>query len=487
MSWPGIDLRRPLLLTLLALSVEGCTYLNQRLNPAEVPVERRQLNATRAALAADLSPLVVSADKVKDVAIRPTHRIATTTPSSTRAAIAGADPRDDGFFVGVAISGGGSRSANFAAACMFQLRRLGLLQRADYISSVSGGSLAAAFYCASTDEEWNPGRVQRKLTHSFASDLMFTTFVPWNFVWMALSDWDRSDALADSFKHVLFTRDKRELTFGDLRADRPRLLINATDLQSGKSFIFCNEMFDQLNADLSKYPLAHAVAASSAVPVLLHQVTLRDFNTTFEQYRHLVDGGVVDNLGVKTLVETYRAQLRADADAYPKGAVFIVIDAKTNYDAKISSRGDTNLLDTLKFGAGVTSTVLLNRASSATLAEIILDSSPDNVPAATLRKERDQLMNEGYVRLENIDGRPVHVLHLALSRVNDVADLPFQGYSESVNNIQTYFNISNEEAAHLYQAADLLVRQRFPGPLKEIGDALEGAGAATRPATAPAQ
>src|SRR5439155_11665117 len=99
----------------------------------------------------------------------------------------------DGFFVGLAISGGGSRSANFAAACMFHLQRLGLLQRVDYISSVSGGSLTAAYYCASTDEEWNPGNVQRKLGHSFASDLIATTFVPWNFVWMAISDWDRSD------------------------------------------------------------------------------------------------------------------------------------------------------------------------------------------------------------------------------------------------------------------------------------------------------
>src|SRR5439155_4176810 len=213
-------------------------------------------------------------------------------------------------------------------------------------------------------------------------------------------------------------------TFSDLLPDRPRLLINATDLQSGRRFVFCNQSFDEINSDLSKFPIAYAVSASSSVPVVLHQVTLRDFSTTFKQYRHLVDGGVVDNLGVKTLVETYRAQLKAsDNTLYPNGAVFIVIDAKTNYDARISSRGDTSLLETLKFGAGVTSTVLLNRASSATLAEIILDSSPDNVPAVTLRKERDQLMNDGYVRIENIAGRPVYVLHLALSRVSDLSDL----------------------------------------------------------------
>src|SRR3712207_8789842 len=46
----------------------------------------------------------------------------------------------DGIFFGVALSGGGSRSANFAAACMFELEQLGLLGRVDYLSSVSGGS-----------------------------------------------------------------------------------------------------------------------------------------------------------------------------------------------------------------------------------------------------------------------------------------------------------------------------------------------------------
>jgi NTE family protein len=261
------------------------------------------------------------------------------------------------------------------------------------------------------------------------------------------------------------------------------LLINATDLQSGKSFVFCNESFDQLNTDLAKYPLAYAVAASSAVPVLLHQVTLRDYSTTFKQYRHLIDGGVVDNLGVRTLVEVYRSQLRASGNkAYPRGAVFFVIDAKTTFDAKISEHGDTSLMQTLEFGAGVTSTVLLNRASSATLAEIILDSSPDTADAATLRRERDQLMNEGYVHIEDIAGRPVHVLHLALSRVNDLPDLPFKTFHESVNSISTYFNIDQTEAYQLYQAADLLVRERFRGPLTRIADELNGKPASPRPA-----
>jgi len=138
---------------------------------------------------------------------------------------------------------------------MFHLQRLGLLQRADYVSSVSGGSLAAAYYCLSDDAAWNPGDVQKKLTHHFATDMIVTVSMPWNWLPLMFTDWDRSDVLASSFRKVLFSRDGRTLTFADLRSDRPRLLINSTDLQSGKSFVFCDESFDQLNSNLATYPM----------------------------------------------------------------------------------------------------------------------------------------------------------------------------------------------------------------------------------------
>jgi predicted acylesterase/phospholipase RssA len=457
-----------------AILVAGCTSYNHRLNDPSIPREARKKNTTHAALSA----VPPSPDDSLDERIQPpsSSPASTFAPSAT-ASGPGRLPRDDGFFVGIAISGGGSRSANFSAACMFHLERLGLLQRADYISAVSGGSLSAAYYCISEDTQWNLGNVQEKLSHSFASDMIWRTLLPWNFLALTFSDWDRSDILAERFQKVLFTRDGKSLTFADLRHDRPRLLINSTDLQTGKSFIFCNEVFDRINSNLSALELGRAVTASSAVPVLLHQVTLRDFTTIYKQYRHLIDGGVVDNLGVRTLVETYRAQLQAengggDDRLYPRGAVFIVIDARTQYDARISQRGDTSLLESFYFGAGITSTVLINRASSATLAEIILDSAPDNVDARTLRAEREDLIERGYVRLENIHGRPVYVLHLALSRVNEVQDQPFKGFSERVNSIATYFNISQNEAHELYQAADLLVEQRFGKELKAITDEL---------------
>jgi hypothetical protein len=67
----------------------------------------------------------------------------------------------------------------------------------------------------------------------------------------------------------------------------------------------------------------------------------------------------------------------------------------------------------------------------------------------------------------------VQVVHLALSRVNELTDLPFNSFNETVNNIATYFNIEPSEAYHLNQAADLLVREKFELRLKEIEQEIE--------------
>lgn len=462
------------LLLLSVLFLSACTNANRRLDPLTSPVGARARNTTHAALAADYRPPQRSEGPIETPRIVPSTQSATTLPSA-----------DDGVFVGLAISGGGSRSANFSAGVMFQLQKLGMLDRVDYISSVSGGSLTAAYYCASPSEDWNERNLQRRLTHSFASDMLRRTLMPWNLIAMAVTDWDRSDLLADTLRKNLFTRDGEQLRFRDLRADRPKLFINATDLQSGKRFVFCNESFDALNSDLSTYPLADAVAASASVPVLLHHVTLRDYSTTFKQYVHLMDGGVTDNLGVQTLAEIYQAHTKqyesAGQGPYPRGAVFIVIDARTNANTMLSDESDIGLLDSLQTGAGLASTALLNRVSTSTLAELIVQSAESTTTAETIREQIRTMDTDGYVELTDQAARPVHVVHLALSRVSQLSDVPFAGFDDRLNSIETYFNIEGTEAYHLYQAADLLVEQRFKKPLREIEDWLEGHDAAPQP------
>jgi predicted acylesterase/phospholipase RssA len=438
------------LVMLLALCAGGCTFVNQPLNAFDTPVNQRQFNHTHAAL-------LQGSDRVGS----------TTQPSVT-----------DGWFVGLAISGGGSRSANFSAAAMFELQRLGLLEKVDAISSVSGGSLTAAYYCLSDDREWNPGNLQRRMTHPFADDMWAVILKPWNLVALAVTDWDRSDILADSFTRNVFTRDARVLTYADLRADRPRLLINATDLQSGQRFVFANESFDAINSDLSKYPIGYAVAASSSVPVVLHQVTMRDFSTVFKQYRHFVDGGINDNLGVVSLLEAYKAENDAAIAAgqpapYAKGAVLVILDAGTQYNARLSDKGDVGLIEGLGNGAKLSSAKLLNRASSATLADTIVQYAPADMTAEEIRKNMVELERRGYLQTRDRDGRPLTIVHIALSRSVGLKNTPFQNFGSSLDQIDTYFNITPNDAYSLYQAAELIVKERFEDRLVQIRAMLE--------------
>ena len=214
------------------------------------------------------------------------------------------------------------------------------------------------------------------------------------------------------------------------------------------------------------------------MPVLLHQVTLRDYSTIFDQYRHFIDGGIADNLGIQSLVEVYDAQ-NQDAVAnhrpppYPKGAVFIVIDAKTRFNAKLSDKGDISFIESLEFGSGLTSTALLSRASSASMAELIVKYSPADATAETLRQHISDLENNGYLKTEDRERRPVHIVHFALSQVNNLGKVPFQSFSESLDNIATYFNIDSTDAYNLYQAADLLMREKYDAILRPLMEELQ--------------
>lgn len=55
---------------------------------------------------------------------------------------------------------------------------------------------------------------------------------------------------------------------------RPYLMIGATDLSTGTVFDFTSEQLGRLCSSIDRVPLAFAVAASSAVPLLFSPLTL---------------------------------------------------------------------------------------------------------------------------------------------------------------------------------------------------------------------
>jgi NTE family protein len=123
-------------------------------------------------------------------------------------------------------------------------------------------------------------------------------------------------------------------TFAEFRADRrPRIWINASDIYNRTTFVFGQTAFSAMCSDLSTYPIADAVAASAAVPVVFAPVViqtyaggckrplpewierarrdaaappmLKSFATAIGRYHDgsmpfikLLDGGLVDNYGL---------------------------------------------------------------------------------------------------------------------------------------------------------------------------------------------
>ena len=53
---------------------------------------------------------------------------------------------NNGKKIGLALSGGGYRAAAYHVGTLRTLHKLGILEKVDVISSVSGGSITAAFY-----------------------------------------------------------------------------------------------------------------------------------------------------------------------------------------------------------------------------------------------------------------------------------------------------------------------------------------------------
>lgn len=265
---------------------------------------------------------------------RPTYSFGEQVPVSVN--------QGDTLFL-VAFSGGGTRAAAMAYGVLEELRRTTvpgsvperrLLGDINVISSVSGGSVTAAAY-ALYGEDFFGSFETNFLKRDVQGKLVGKTFMPWNWPRIGSPWFGRSDLAARYYDEILF----HNATFGELTTGRrPFVMLNATEVATGIQFWFTQDVFDNLCSDLSSYPISRAVAASSAVPVILSPITLKNYSGTCDfhppdwalpgaiagegmtlmqrgqelailrdstnhPYLHLVDGGVADNLGLRPLLE----------------------------------------------------------------------------------------------------------------------------------------------------------------------------------------
>ena len=273
-------------------------------------------------------------------------------------------PERERDFIAVALSGGGTKAAVFSAETMFYLEALGLMRGTSVLSSVSGGSFAAALYLRLVLRSGRRGRRRGDLPRGgqrprpeaarLAAQRGLADGLPglraarrgaqvarWLVPVPAVGGTIPAGGFARFIDRRFFgtsgSGDARFL-FADLNPRRPHLVLNATILSpnrgglgsSGRNafgcdldperprgwlrrrnpdeffhFAYTDVYFGLLRSDLDSFPVSGAVAASAAFPVLIDQARLVDHcrdDADNDRELVLMDGGANDNQG---MVEIY--------------------------------------------------------------------------------------------------------------------------------------------------------------------------------------
>jgi NTE family protein len=282
------------------------------------------------------------------------------------------DTSYDDTVVALSFSGGGTRAAAFSFGVLNAVdetqvpnvsRSGSLLDRVDFVTGVSGGSVLAAYY----------GLKKRKALADFKQRFLLRNAE--ENLQMNLSLLNIARGLQGGVNDpTLFPRwldDNlfERATFKNLLVQkRPYIWINASDVYNRTPFIFGRVIFGALCSDLASYPISLAVAASAAVPVIFAPVVvegypgrcsiplpdwvgrvrnnaeapplLKLFADAMQRYHSgevryvkLLDGGMVDNYGLagftiaRLLSTTPFGPLEPEQGVKLRRLLFLVVDA----------------------------------------------------------------------------------------------------------------------------------------------------------------
>jgi NTE family protein len=395
------------------------------------------------------------------------------------------------------VSGGGSRASAFAYGVMEALHQTPLTTRpdaptlldmVDMISAVSGGSIIAAYYGVHGDRLFERFREdflkqnardqirQRMLSLENLSRLSSTTF-------------GSGDILDEYFRETLFGERPLSELFDD---QGPVIIINATDLFKGSRFGFTPELFSLICSDSDHFPVARAVAASSAVPLIFTPITLtnragscgspvpewvrvglrertknprryrlartwsRYLNRPEHPYVHLLDGGLADNLGLRALLDQIIIHdglddtLKHDMLAQARRIVLIEIDAAARLPSEWEKQPDHP-----------PQTVILDAASSTPLSNYNIETK------AYLHSQLGPWLRQNGAAPCRDPARCQPELYIIEINLDD-SDERLDG--QPLSTIPTDFNLPEQAAERLIEAGHQLLRSHpeFSRLLKDI-------------------
>lgn len=406
-----------------------------------------------------------------------------------RIALASNGASDD-LLVLLAFSGGGKRSAAFGYGALKGLRdfeievngrKRRLLDELDTIAAVSGGSFPAAYYGLHRDRIFSDFE-DAFLKRDIEAYIWGIYLLPWNWEWWLNPHYGTNDEMAEIYDDLMF----HGATYRDLIENgRPFVSINATDISYGTAFSFSQDQFDLICSDLTSFPIARAVAASNGFPVLFTPITLeshaehctgrepgwvtqaagrpplsREYELARQarlyldpertQYVHLMDGGIADNMAMRTMINAViafadrSAEVRATGQQRIRRVLLISVDGQGSADTS------------WPLSRTVTSLGQIFQAVSGTQ----IDSY--NFETLTLVQEKLQDMKLALAKLRceeapTLDGHPcddveTYFLHLSLAGIEDLA------LRDSLQRIPTGLTIPDEAVDQLVAAGESFIR-----------------------------
>lgn len=230
--------------------------------------------------------------------------------------------------IALCLSGGGYRAMLFHVGALWRLNEARFLKKLERISSVSGGSITAAVLGMNWSElDFDQHGVAREFKKYVVEPIRVLAGItidgPSVIKGIVMPEMKVSDAIATAYRRNLFG----DATLQDF-PDRPRFVINATNVQSGALWRFMKPYMADWRVGTvmaPRLPLAVAVAASSASPPFLSPVGLTFRHADYKKKSGkdlqkqpfttrvvLTDGGVYDNLGLETAWKLYDTILVSD-------------------------------------------------------------------------------------------------------------------------------------------------------------------------------
>lgn len=381
-----------------------------------------------------------------------------------------ADESADFVFI-LTFSGGGTRASAMAYGVLEELRdttvvvdgkETRLLDEVTHISSVSGGSFTSAYYGLYGDRIFEDFESEF-LLKNVESYLTKSALNP--FHW--LSRKGRTERSAEYYNKILF----HDATFADMmQPGRPMIVINASDLAYGVRFSFIQDYFNLFCSDVRDFPVASAVTASSAVPVVFNPIVVENFDGCPEfqpssrvremaeqsdelaqmlsgmesyndkqsrKYIHFVDGGITDNMGLRAMTDVVivsggpAEMINKTNRKLPRHIVVLSVNASTD---KHSDMDESPEQPSMIASLNAMTNIQLHRYNAATVDEV-----RDNLEAWAVQMSTPEHKIKPYFIEVGFDDVPEPQLKLFL------------------NKIPTSFNLTKEQVDALTKSArDLL-------------------------------